>query len=173
MTRGAALRALAASAGLLGIGAAAGCGRRNSGGDMLIGMMGRASGADMSTYMELFARHSEIRRRVETIPGGVRTITESDAPELAAQLQAHVASMYDHLDRGAEVQCMSKSLPTLFRHAHGYRRVLTTTAKGVAVTETSKDPRLAATIRAHAGEVTGFVRDGMPAMMRGMMGAGG
>ena len=140
---------------------------------MLIGMMGSASGADMSTYMELFARHSEIRRRVETIPGGVRTITESDAPELAAQLQAHVASMYDHLDRGAEVRCMSRSLPTLFRHANGYRRMLTTTAKGVAVTETSSDQRLAATIRAHADEVTGFVRDGMQAMMGGMMGAGG
>ena len=123
--------------------------------------------------MDLFDRHTEIRRTVVEIPGGVRTITESEAPELVAQLQAHVASMYDHLERGAEVRCMSKTLPTLFRHADGYRRRLMTTPKGVVVTETSSDPRLARIIREHAQEVTGFVREGMPAMMGGMMGSGG
>ena len=132
-------------------------------------MMGSATGADMSAYMELFARHTEIRRTVEEIPGGVRTVTESDAPELVAQLQAHVASMYDHLDRGAEVKCMSDTLPTLFRRAHAYRRRLATTPKGVVVTETSSDPGLTRTIREHAREVTGFVREGMQAMMQGMM----
>ena len=134
------------------------------------GMMGGATAGDMSTYMELFARHGELRRTVEEIPGGVRTVTESDAPELVAQLRAHVASMYEHLDQGAEVSCMSDSLPTLFRNANGYRRRLATTPKGVAVTETSNDPWLTQAIRAHAREVTGFVREGMPAMMRGMMG---
>lgn len=59
------------------------------------GMMGAATGADMSAYADLFARHDEIRRTVEKIPGGVRTVTESDAPELVARLQAHVASMYE------------------------------------------------------------------------------
>ena len=44
------------------------------------------------------------------------------------------------------------------------------TAKGVQVTETSSDPELTQAIRAHAQEVSGFVRDGMPAMMQGMMG---
>lgn len=136
---------------------------------MLGGMMGSATGADMSAYVDLFARHTEIRRTVREIPGGVRTVTESDAPELVARLQAHVASMYDHLERGAEVRCMSQSLPTLFRHAGGYRRRLTTTPKGVVVTETSTDPRLTRAIREHAREVTGFVRDGMQAMMQGMM----
>jgi hypothetical protein len=134
------------------------------------GMMGGATAGDMSTYMELFARHTEVRRTVEDIPGGVRTVTESDAPELVAQLQAHVASMYQHLDQGAEVSCMSESLPTLFRDADSYRRQLTVTAKGVVVTESSNEPRLTRAIRAHAREVTGFVRDGMPAMMQGMMG---
>lgn len=68
---------------------------------------------------------------------------------------------------------MSRTLPTLFRNAHGYRRQMTLTPKGVAVTETAADPRLAKVIREHAAEVTGFVRDGMSAMMRGMMGATG
>ena len=169
MTRRSALRAFAAAGGVLAVGGAAGCGGRRSGAMMGGGMMGDATAADMSTYMDLFARHTEIRRTVEKIPGGVRTVTESDVPELVAQLQAHVASMYDHLSRGAEVRCMSKSLPTLFRNANGYHRSLTTTPKGVVATETSADPRLASMIREHAHEVTGFVGEGMPAMMQGMM----
>ncbi|OBI68126.1 hypothetical protein [Mycobacterium sp. E796] len=133
------------------------------------GFMGAGS-VDMSRYMEMFMRHREISRTVEEIPGGVRTTTQSNAPELAAQLQAHVSSMYAHLDQGTEVSCMSQSLPTLFRHASGYRRQFTLSATGVVVEETSEDPALTDAIRAHAREVTGFVEQGMPAMMQQMMG---
>jgi hypothetical protein len=78
--------------------------------------------------------------------------------------------MYSHLDQRAEVACISGSLPTLFRNANGYQRQLTVTAKGVTVTETSGDPALTRAIRQHAREVSGFIKDGMQAMMRGMMG---
>ncbi len=137
------------------------------------GVMGGVSAGDMSTYMDLFDRHTHIHRTVEVVPGGVRTLTEADSQDLVALLQAHVGSMYAHLDHGTDVTCMSNSLPTLFRDSGRYRRALTLTAKGVAVTEISDDPRLTAAIRAHAGEVTGFVADGMPAMMRGMIGGQG
>ncbi|HYB35191.1 MAG TPA: hypothetical protein VEF72_04980, partial [Mycobacterium sp.] len=133
------------------------------------GFMG-ADPVDMSRYMEMFNRHNEINRVVEEIPGGVRTTTESNVPELAAQLQAHVSSMYSHLDQGAEVSCMSQSLPTLFRQANGYRRQLIFTPTGVIAEETADDPALTEAIRAHAQEVTGFVQQGMPAMMQQMMG---
>jgi len=133
------------------------------------GVMG-ASAADMSGYMEMFNRHTEISRTVEEIPGGVRTTTESNSPDLAAQLHGHVSSMYSHVDQGSEVMCMSQSLPTLFRNAGGYRRQLTLTPTGVIAEETADNPALTQAIRAHAQEVTGFVRDGMPPMMRGMMG---
>lgn len=135
------------------------------------GMMG-VSPTDMSRYMEMFARHTELTRTVEEIPGGIRTTTESNSPDLAEQLKAHVSSMYAHLEQGGEVMCMSGSLPTLFRHAGGYRRQLTLTQSGVIAEETADDPGLVQAIRAHAQEVTGFVRDGMPPMMRGMMGPG-
>ena len=127
-------------------------------------------GMDMGRYTEMFNRHNEITRSVEEIPGGIRTVTQSDSPDLVALLQAHVSSMYSHVDQGAEVMCMSGSLPTLFRHAHGYHRQLTFTPTGVMAEETADDPALTRAIRAHAQEVTGFVRDGMPPMMRGMMG---
>jgi len=133
------------------------------------GMMGVGM-ADMSIYMDMFNRHQQISRTVEEIPGGVRTTTESNSPDLAAQLQAHVSSMYSHLDQGAEVTCMSPTLPTLFRSTSGYRRQLTFTPTGVIAEETADDPNLVQVIRAHAQEVSGFVLDGMPAMMQGMMG---
>ena len=133
------------------------------------GFMGSDS-VDMSRYMEMFNRHREISRVVEEIPGGVRTTTQSNSPALAAQLQAHVSSMYSHLDQGTEVRCMSQSLPTLFRQANGYRRQFTFTATGVIAEETAEDPALTDAIRAHAREVTGFVQQGMPAMMQQMMG---
>jgi len=176
ITRRAALGLLAAGGALLGLGLAGGYMLRDAlksvagGGMMGSGSMGSATQADMSSYMKLFDRHTDLRRTVEAIDGGVRTTTESDAPELIALLQTHVSSMYSHLNQRAEVTCMSSSLPTLFRNTTSYRRELTLTAKGVVVTETSTDPRIADAIREHAQEVSGFVRDGMPAMMRGMMG---
>jgi hypothetical protein len=134
------------------------------------GMMGSATRADMAAYMDMFLRHREISRTVEEIPGGVRTTTEARSPDLAAQLQAHVSSMYAHLEERAEVTCMSPTLPTLFRHTGDYRRQLTLTPRGVTVVETASDPDLVRVIRAHAHEITGFVRDGMAGMMDQMMG---
>ena len=134
---------------------------------------GGATSMDMSMYMEMFSRRNEIRRNVEEIPGGVRTTTESDSPDLAALLHQHVPSMYSHLDQSVEIMCMSQSLPTLFRRAPDYHRQITLTPTGVVAVETADDPNLTQAIRAHAREVTGFVTEGMPAMMQGMMGPGG
>jgi len=186
LSRRAAIRIAAAGGGLLGLGLAGGYALRDLAGSAhgpplaaddpvhrgaQAPMMGDGTPADMSTYMELFSRHAELRRTVQLIPGGVRTVTEADDPALAAQLQAHVASMYARLNQGAEVSCMSSSLPALFRNSRRYRRSLTSTARGVV--ETSDDPRITAAIRSHAAEVTGFVDDGMPAMMAGMPGGQG
>jgi hypothetical protein len=139
-------------------------------GGMRGGMMGSATREDMNAYMDMFNRHREISRTVEEIPGGVRTITEARSPDLAAQLQAHVSSMYAHLEERAEVTCMSPTLPILFRHTSDYRRQLTLTPHGVTVVETASDPDVARVIRAHAHEISGFVRDGMAGMMNQMMG---
>ncbi len=85
------------------------------------GFMG-AGPVDISRYIEMFNRHNEINRVVEEIPG-VRTTTESNSPELATQLRAHVSSMYSHLDQGAEISCMSqRTIPSVAcdeRHCGG------------------------------------------------------
>ena len=185
MTRRAAIGILAAGGGLLGLGLGGGyllrfaidwfngsIGHAGDGGMMGGGMMGSATTGDMNAYMDLFDRHTEIRRSVQEIPGGVQTTTESESADLTALLQAHVSSMYTHLNQRSEVTCMSPSLPTLFRNANAYTRQLTFSAKGVVVTERSSDPEITRLIRKHAQEVTGFVQDGMPAMMQGMMESG-
>ncbi|HXM19116.1 MAG TPA: hypothetical protein VN934_09985 [Candidatus Tumulicola sp.] len=137
-------------------------------GGMMGGMM-NVSQHDMSTYMEMFDHHTELRRKVEHLPNGIRTTTESDNLHLVKLLHEHVPSMYKHVNDGQEVRCMSDSLPIMFRNAKKYQRHLALTPKGVSVTETSSDPVVLAAILRHANEVSGFVRDGMPAMMRGMM----
>src|SRR2546422_2108358 len=118
VTRRAMLRVLGV-AGLGGLLSTLGCSLRKAAGGSgspspTGSMMGSATSADMSTYMDLFNHHTEIQRTVEEIPGGVRTTTESNDPALAAQLQTHVAAMYQHVGQGQEVTCMSSSLPTLF-----------------------------------------------------------
>jgi len=186
LTRRAVLAMLGAGAGALGVGYAVRSilgapladlkpnGFNNIATSHMMGPgMGGMSGAEMSTYMEMFNRHTELRRTVEEIPGGVRTTTESDSADLVAQLQRHVSAMYSHVNDGAEVMCMSDSLPTLFRHATDYQRQITLIPNGVVAVETSGDPALTQAIRAHAREVSGFVNEGMPAMMEGMMGGMG
>src|SRR5256885_2335544 len=98
LTRRAALAMLGTGAGLVGLGYAArnllganlaglkpnGFNNIATSGMMGPGMMGGVSGMEMSTYMEMFNRHTELRRTVEDIPGGVRTTTESDSPDLVA-----------------------------------------------------------------------------------------
>jgi hypothetical protein len=120
---------------------------------------------DMQTVMDLFANHGTIRRTVEELPNGVRTTTESDDPRVVSLLQAHIASMYKRVDDHRLFSMMSRTLPTLFRNANRYKREAHYISKGVVAIETSTDPKLVQVIRAHAREVDGFVRNGMPAMM--------
>lgn len=143
-------------------------------GDMC-SMMGGGTAAsrnDMNVVMNLFRNHRKIHRTVEDVPNGIRATTESDDPHIASLLQAHVASMYQRVDQHRPFSMMSRTLPTLFRDAKRYKRHIAMMPKGIVVTETSTDPRLAEVIRSHGREVTGFVNDGMAAMMKDMMDGG-
>lgn len=134
-------------------------------------MMGSGNMAGpMRTGMELFMRHTQLRRTVTQLPNGIHAVTEPDDPQTAAIIQAHVSEMYQRLDENrAFPYPMSRSVPAMFAHSTDYERKVEATPKGVAVTETSNDPAMVAVIRAHAQELNGFAREGMPAMMREMM----
>jgi hypothetical protein len=143
-----------------------------TGGMMGDGMMGGMGGmmGPMRTGMQLFRHHSEIHRNVTFLPDGVRAVTESDNPEVAALIQEHVGEMYTRIDQDRPFAYpMSRTVPVLFRNIGRYRRQLEITPRGVAITETALDADMIELIKAHAREISGFVAEGMPAMMRDMM----
>ncbi len=144
------------------------------GGMMGGGMKGVMSPGDMQgpmrTGMEMFRHHAEMKRTASDIPGGIHAITVSEDPRVASLIQEHVSAMYARLDGDQPFPYpMSRSVPAMFTNSTRYHRTLTMLPKGIAVTETSDDPAMVAVIRSHAQEIGGFVNDGMPAMMRGMM----
>ena len=63
------------------------------------------------------------------------------------------------------LHCQRRGVAPIDNH----RRQLTLTPTGVIAEETADDPAITQAIRDNAIEVTGFVRDGMPAMMQQMM----
>lgn len=124
----------------------------------------------MRTGMALFQNHKLIRRTVTELPNGVYDVTTSTDPATAMLIKEHVAEMYHRLDqKRAFPYPMSPSVTTMFERSTGYERKLELLPDGVAVRETSSDPKMVAVIRAHAQELNRFARDGMPAMMRSMM----
>jgi hypothetical protein len=137
------------------------------------GMMGGGMGGmmgPMRTGMQLFNNHAKVHRQVTVLSDGVRAVTESDDPHVAALIQEHVSDMYARIDRDQPFAYpMSRTVPALFRNIGRYHRTLEITSKGVAVTETASDVDMIELIKAHAREITGFVDKGMPAMMGDMM----
>ncbi|MBN8777496.1 MAG: hypothetical protein J0H13_12610 [Thiomonas arsenitoxydans] len=143
------------------------------------GMMGGSMGGMMSpenmngpmrTGMELFKVHQQIQRKVIELPNGVHDVTTSADPTTTALIQKHVVEMYARLDQNRPFPYpMSNSVPQMFANPTKYQRKLDILPDGVAVTETSSDPEMVAVIKAHARELDRFAKDGMPAMMRGMM----
>ena len=131
------------------------------------------SAADMGLVHTLLVNHDRIRRTVTRLPDGIRTVTESDDPQVAKAIQAHVASLSLRLGDGREFNIFSTTLPVLFAHADKIRSSVEMTGKGAVVTRTSADATVAAALQGHAAEVSELVRDGMAGMQRGMMAARG
>jgi hypothetical protein len=128
------------------------------------------SSADMGLVHDLLMNHALIRRKVTQLENGIKTVTESDDPQVARAIQAHVASMSQRLKDGREFNIFSTTLPVLFENRDKIESVVEITGKGAIVTRTSTDALVVAALQGHATEVTGLVQEGMVAMRRGMMG---
>jgi hypothetical protein len=128
-----------------------------------------AFAADMDLVHGLVMGHGAITRTVTHLPDGIRTLTTSSDPEVAAMIVAHVASMAARLESGEVFNLFSPTLPTIFEGSDRIRSEFEYTDSGVAVVQTSDDPALVSALQAHAEEVTELVDEGMAAMMRGMM----
>lgn len=137
-----------------------------------VGMLTRQDGgssADMGLVHDLVMNHTQIRRTVINLPDGIKTVTESDDPQLAQSIKAHVASMSQRLKDGREFNIFSRTLPVLFENRDKITSVVELTEKGSVVTRTSTDAKVVAALQGHAAEVTELAQEGPVAMMRGMM----
>ena len=133
-------------------------------------MMSPENRGAMGTGMELFEVHAQVHRKVTFLPDGVHAVSISGNPKVAALLQAHVSQMYARLAEDHPFPYPARrSVPVMFAHPTHYRRHLELLKDGVAVTETSRLPWMVDVTHAHAREITRFVKEGMPAMMREMM----
>ena len=124
---------------------------------------GGMRGGDGRIIHQLFANHDQIHRTVEEIPDGIRAVTESDNPQVAALIKEHVPRMYQRIENGQGIPMimMSSTLPIMAQNPELYQRQLEFTSQGIMVTETSNNADMVDLIREHAHEVTEFVEVGM------------
>lgn len=131
------------------------------------GMMGdSAHAADMQLFHQLFDHRAEITRQVIARADGIETVTESKNPEVARLLKAHVSSMLARVKEGRPIHQRDPLFVELFKHAQQIDARYESTATGVRVVETSKDPYVAKLLQAHAEVVSAFLANGMSEMMK-------
>jgi hypothetical protein len=123
-------------------------------------------GTDLQLVHSMIEGHDRIKRAVTNLPNGIRTVTESDDPQVAQTIKTHVASMVQRLDEGRVFNLFSPTLPVLFENKDKIKTKVETTDKGSIVTQTSSDAAVVAALQAHAVEVSDLAREGRVAMMR-------
>ena len=144
-------------------------------GMMGMGMMGMAHDSATMSQLQvihtLLINHDRITRSVTNLPDGIRTVTESDDPALAAQIKTHVAEMGGRVGAGDDpgLPIESDALHAIFRGNDKIATSYDTTDKGVAVVQTSDDAKTVAALQTHAAEVSDLVRGGMAALHTAMM----
>lgn len=115
---------------------------------------------DQSVFHELLRRHDSLRREVENLPNGIRSVTETDDPALVPLLQEHVHEMHRRLEEGFGLRHWDAAFVEIFAQKDKVKMQITDTEKGVVVTETSDDPNVVKLIQAHGVVVSAFVNSG-------------
>ncbi len=131
------------------------------------GLQGKDTTDDeVDELANLFNFHFEMTRRVENLPNGIRTITETDNEALRDKLIAHVTGMITRIEEGRnpEVIIQSPTLDKLFGTHSQITTEIEITDKGIAVIQTSDNPAVVKNLQTHAGEVSDMVERGMQAV---------
>ena len=132
---------------------------------------GSATSAEHGEIRDLFMLHDRIKRTVINLPDGIKTVTESDDPELAKVIISHVIGMGERVKEGRDpgLPIESPALHSIFRDKDKIKSTYETTEKGVIVVQTSSDPQTIAALQQHATEVSDLAQRGMPAAHEAMM----
>jgi hypothetical protein len=153
-----------------------GMGGRMGPGMMGMGMMGgNATMGERSDLHDLFSNHDKIKRTVTNLPDGIRTVTESDDPEVAATIQKHVAEMGNRVEEGRDpnLPIETPALHAIFQNKDKIKTAYEATEKGIIVVQTSADATTVKALQDHAAEVTDLAQRGMVAAHEAMMKNGG
>ncbi len=145
-------------------------------GMMGMGMMGgNATMDERRDLHDLFSNHDRIKRTVTNLPDGIRTVTESDDPQVAATIKKHVAEMGKRVDEGRDpgLPIETPALHAIFDLKDKIKTVYEVTDKGIIVIQTSTDEAAVNALQDHAAEVTDLARRGMVAAHEAMMKNGG
>lgn len=141
----------------------------------MMGMMGMGRGTatmtERSEIHDMLMEHDSIKRTVTNLPNGIRTVTESDDPALAATIVSHVVGMRERVKEGRDpkLPIQSPTLQIIFRNKDKITTTHEATAKGIVVVQTSSDPETVAALQKHAREVSDLVKRGMAAAHENMM----
>ena len=143
------------------------------------GMMGMGRGsatsAERRDIHDLIFNHDRIRRTVTNLPNGIRTVTESDDPRIAAIIKKHVAEMGRRVEaaRDPGLPIESPALHSIFRDKDKIKSTYEVTDKGIVVVQTSTDAAAVKALQDHAVEVSDLVERGMMAAHEAMLKNGG
>jgi hypothetical protein len=150
--------------------------RGQMGGGMMAMMMGGDATMDERNDIHgLLFDHDRIKRSVTNLPDGIRTVTESDDPQVAATIKKHVAEMGKRVEEGRDpgLPIESPALHAIFRDKDKIKTTYEATEKGVVVVQTSTDATAVKALQDHAAEVTDLAQRGMVAAQEAMMKNGG
>ena len=153
-----------------------GSGMRGQTGPGMMGMMGgNATASELGDLHKMFRNHDKIKRMVANLPDGIRTVTESDDPQLAATIKKHVAEMGKRVEEGRDpgLPLETPALHLIFRNKDKIKTSYETTEKGVVVIQKSTDATAVKALQDHAAEVTDLANRGMVAAHEAMTKNGG
>jgi hypothetical protein len=148
-----------------------GPGTMGMGSDMMGMAHDSATMEQLRVIHTLFVNHDRIKRTVTNLPNGIRTVTESDDPQIAALLKDHVGDMMKRVGAGNDpgLPIESDALHAIFRDKDKIHTSVENTASGVVVVQTSDDAKVVAELQEHAAQVTDFAKEGMAAIHTAMM----
>lgn len=127
-------------------------------------MQDESSKQDMETIHALFADNKKIKRSIKNIANGVEATTETKDPKVKALIVEHAFAMKERLINKQPMRVWDPLFAALFEHADKIELKITTTEKGVKITETSADPYVVKLIQSHAQGVSEFVKEGLAVM---------
>lgn len=127
--------------------------------------------AEVNDLKTIFKNHKEIKRTVTNLDNGIKTETYSDKEEIRVAIVNHVTLMVTRIqeNRNPKVMIQSPTLDKLFNNFDKIETSIELTDTGIAVIQTSEDPKVVKLLQTHASEINDMVEKGMQAIHDRMM----